>query len=88
MNAVKPIRLTQVVKVLYEVDYTREDALDLLKEAGHEWLDLTDNASIAERLAQIANQSGGGNGLYERLVDDAGDWKDTVDVDDWKGVAV
>ena len=85
----RPIRLTQLVTVLYETSYTREEALELLKASGpegaHEGVELT-NRQLAEVLAMTANTASfkGHEEVYTRLTDDAGDWSDTHDIDDWK----
>jgi len=82
------IRLTQDLKVRYEVRYTRTAALELLQLSG----DLTpmdepqtwSDALIGERLALAAKRCGGNNPLFDQLVQDAGEWKDTHDISDWR----
>lgn len=89
-NERKPIRLTQLMTVVYETSYTRDEALELLKlsgsEVAHEGVELT-NQQLAESLAVAANASESQKGygeLYCRLTDDAGpDWVDTTDIGDW-----
>lgn len=88
-NERKPIRLTQLMTVLYETSYTREEALELLKKSGSQMAhlpgDLT-NEQLAESLAAAANNVSLGKGydeLYSRLTDDAGDWVDSTDIGDW-----
>ncbi|RIT00485.1 hypothetical protein [Mycobacteroides abscessus] len=90
-NERKPIRLTQLMTVLYETSYTREEALELLKNSGSQMAhvpgELT-NQQLAESLAAAANNVALGKGydeLYTRLTDDAGpDWVDTTDIGDWQ----
>lgn len=85
----RPIRLTQLLTVLYETSYTREETLELLKASGsevaHEGVEQT-NRQLAESLAMTANTASlkGYGELYTRLTDDAGDWVDTHDIGDWK----
>lgn len=85
----KPIRLTQLVTVLYETLYTREQALELLRMSGSEMADALDDdvtdRQLAGWLATAANTESlpGYGELYTRLTDDAGDWVDTADIGDW-----
>ena len=81
------IRLWQCVEVIYEAAYTREQAIELLEKLGNQRdsLEAMTDAALADALAATANQEDGGNGLYERLADDAGDWTDTADVGEWFG---
>lgn len=85
----KPIRFTQLMTVVYETSYTREEALELLKlsgsEVAHEGVELT-NQQLAESIAIAANAESlkGYGDLYTRLTDDAGpDWVDATDIGDW-----
>lgn len=88
-KADRPIRLTQLVTVVYETRYTREEALELLQLSGFDMADVPDEPTgrqLAEILAAAANTEslGGHDELYTRLTDDAGDWVDTTDVGDWR----
>lgn len=88
-NERKPIRFTQLMTVVYETSYTRQEALELLKlsgsEVAHEGVELT-NQQLAEAISIAANtESVKGYGeLYTRLTDDASpDWVDTTNIGDW-----
>jgi hypothetical protein len=88
-NTDKPIRLTQLVTVVYETSYTREEALELLKKSGSPMAHVPGELTIqklAESLAAAANNPSlsGYDELYPQLTDDAGDWVDTADIGDWE----
>ena len=85
-NERKPIRFTQLMTVVYETSYTRQEALELLKlsgsEVAHEGVELT-NQQLAEAISIAANTEyvKGYGELYTRLTDDAGpDWVDTTNI--------
>lgn len=88
-KADRPIRLRQLVTVVYETTYTREEALELLQLSGLDMAHVPDdptNGQLAKILAVAANTESltGYDELYTRLTDDAGDWVDTTDVGDWR----
>lgn len=88
-RADRPIRLRQLVMVVYETTYTREEAFELLQLSGLDMAHVPDdptNGQLAKILAAAANTESltGQDELYTRLTDDAGDWVDTADVGDWR----
>ena len=80
------IRLSQEVTVIYEVTYTREEAIELLVLACAEKESLTTmtEKELADVIAATANGEDP-DAIYEKLTGDAGDWVDTADVGDWYG---
>lgn len=81
-------RFRQLVTVIYEVDLSREEMIELLTKADPEGngAESMSDEDLAVRIATTANDNGQGQAtdiIYPALTDAAGDWSDTDDVGDW-----
>lgn len=83
--SVTRIRLRQDSRVTYEVDYTREEVIDMLFDSGdfdRDFLNGLPNERLGQMLADRAEDEDDAN-LYDRLADDAGDYIE-ADPDGWE----
>lgn len=79
------ILLTQTATVVYRVEYSREDIISMLVISGssRDSLESMSNDELGTALVGAASDEDNA-GLYDKLVENAGEWQDIIDTDDWE----